>query len=341
LGGTLELAGEVFELSLIGRLQAPKPAAGRSLLAKQILHGFSGGRDCSLLEAFWVSETRNLLRERKDGQTDGTQRWNGYIFIDGLHVLESTTFPEVLFEIPNSDFVWAFSNMDKGHGGVDLEEIYGDVRERTLYASSSGTRIVGSNFRTSTHGQKSVSASETWTFQVSSPGLSLDAILQDYIWPLEVLIGVLTHKGTSAQNLRYDDRETVQTAQISIASNRKVDHKGFVYPALRDEGQTADGPLDKVCQNWITVARDLVLPMSLIDPGRPTTAFLSNRVVELVNAAELLHRRFRQDAADYSDRDLEILTRLDANRPNLGLNSNQLSRIKGALRLPPAHSNYA
>ncbi|WP_319255459.1 HEPN domain-containing protein [Streptomyces sp. ID05-39B] len=323
--GTLVREGSTWSLNLVGTLLPFEHDhdGALSLVSPMTIYGMCLGTRCTLAPAY-LSEQQEPGRrydvprdERATDDDQHSQVWTAYSFLEGDALPDDALFQAASFELTGLSAWWPLSGFRTRR--IDPSEVKGyEPPEPTIADCGNGLTItIWASLQETSGWNRYHSVAERVCIEVvSETGLTLTQLQERVITPLRSLLAIISHRRVECFNLQlrpldadYPDQArfgypiTVDPGMIDgeteVASDR---------PGERPTFTADDTDLSSFIPAWLTLAEVNSVPISAAE-ARHASGVLQTGVVEVVNAAETLHRTTHSEPSDYpfADKVLDIL----------------------------------
>ncbi|WP_354402098.1 HEPN domain-containing protein [Streptomyces sp. PvR018] len=322
--GTLVRAGSTWSLNLVGTLLPLENHGGAvSLVSPMTIYGMCLGTRCTLAPAYLSGQQEPGRRydvprdERAADDDQHSQLWTAHSFLEGDALPNDALFHGASLELTGLSAWWPLSGF--GRRRIDPSEVRGyEPPESTVADCGNGLTItIWASLRETSGWNRYHSVVERVCMQVvSNTGLTLTQLQEQVIMPLRSLLAIISHRRVECFNLRLrplDDNYPDQArfgypiavdpgmidGEAEVASDR---------PGERPTFTADDTDLRSFIPAWLALAKVNSLPISAAE-ARHASGVLQTEVVEVVNAAETLHRTTHSEPSDYplADKVLDIL----------------------------------
>lgn len=257
--------------------------------------------------------------------------WTGHSFIEDGHVTDETLYTEARCEITGLDVVWPRSGMT-GLRGVSgeyeapaaLEIDCGNGLSLHIWADVSVTS-----------GRHLEKVEEVVRFSLRvGRGLSLREITEEVLGPIRMLMAINFARPIEWFNLILRPRAGDPDHWIKLDPEvRLIDPESSPLIAQDAAFDAARVDIRTLLARWLDLAHTSVIPMAVAEPhGR--RAMLQTEMIEMVNAAETLHRTRHVDVVEstFATRVKEALGQLEPG----GLNRKERKKVVNAVTVMEA-----
>ncbi|WP_144121045.1 HEPN domain-containing protein [Catellatospora sichuanensis] len=300
LVGTLAPAQEVHELQDVDQLALVPPTTiyGACLGTRYTL------RHANLESTKEPGRHFDVPQDDRDQADDQhSQRWRGYELLEGDCLPNDALIVRAQFELTGLAAWWPYGGFRGENAERSRQPDYDGAEPSTIDCGNGLVLTIGS-LVARTEGVRSRLVEERVVIDLEQPhGLTLDTLQQEIVMPLCVLLGIALHERVVHFNLRlqpqYGEHDPTWTLPIrvdpdvvdAVAESNPYRH-GLMFTAR-------DIDLATVIPRWFLLAQRNLVPFDVADQSRAENASLSSRVVEVVNAAETLHRTSHDQPADF------------------------------------------
>ena len=317
--GTVTRDGDAWRLELVGTLSraATQDHDRLTLIPQATVFGMCMGVPLTLTHCYvsYSSSPRSPLPREEVRDDQFSEVWTGSALIEDGHVTDETLYTAATCEFTGLDALWPMSGM------TGLDRMGGEYKAPPPLDVDCGNGLslrisAGAN---STSGRHLRTVEEFVRFYVwADGGVSLQEITEDVLGPLRMLMAINFARPVEWFNLALkpssgdpDHWAKVDPEVRTIAAEPNA----LTTPDVAFDARRIDiGP---VLVRWLDLGRVSIIPMAVAEPhGR--RAMLQNEVVEMVNAAETLHRIRHVDGTDstFATRVKEALQQLEPGRLN-------------------------
>lgn len=317
--GTVTRDGDAWRVELVGTLRrtATQDHDRLAFIPQATVFGMCKGVPLTLTHCYvsYSSSPRGPLPREEVRDDQFSEVWTGSALIEDGHVTDETLYTAAACEFTGLDAVWPMSGM------TGLARMGGEYKAPPPLDVDCGNGLslrisTGAN---STLGRHLTMVEEFVRFSVRADGgMSLREITEDILGPVRMLMAINFARPVEWFNLALKPSSGDPDCWVKVDPEVRTiaPEPGALTrrDAAFDAGRIDIGP---VLVRWLDLARVSIIPMAVAEPhGR--RAMLQNEVVEMVNAAETLHRTRHVDDADstFATRVKEALQQLEPGRLN-------------------------
>ncbi|TXL84694.1 HEPN domain-containing protein [Streptomyces sp. IB2014 016-6] len=299
--GSLTRVENGWRLSLIGTLMVNAGGGdGLHLVPPHTIWGSCHGVPYTLLECFLDDEVRGPGPDVTDSASNDqwTMKWRVGQVVRGGEMAKETRFSSAQFEITGLPAWWATS----GLRGPQVRPGAYSPPDDVVIALDDGTLHIG--VREVRHlGRRARSVRERVVVMVKrDSGFTLDELEREITGPMRALVAIGVDEPVSVFNLLItrDDSPT-KGRELRLA----VDPPDGREPEEPKPGMHAPLPLSpslvevpSFIPAWLKLARRSSVPLDAVEP-RQRSGSLQLQLLDVVNAAETLHRALHDEPAEH------------------------------------------
>ncbi|MFJ1975266.1 HEPN domain-containing protein [Streptomyces sp. NPDC087903] len=320
--GTLTREDGVWVLNLVGTLM-PLDRSGDnalSLVSPVTIYGQCLGTRCTLAPAYLSEQQEPGTRydvprdDRSKDDDQHSQVWTAYGFLEGDALPDDALFQAASFGLTGLSAWWPRSGFTSRR--IDPSELNSyQPPQPTIADCGNGLTLTIWAGLQQTHGwNRNHSAAERVSLQVTSEaGLTLTHLHEQMITPLRSLLAIISHRRIECFNLRLrplDDDRTRIGYPIRVDPD-VIDGEAEIASERPDERPTFtadDTNLSSFIPAWLRLAEANSVPLFAAE-ARDAAGALQTEVVEVVNAAETLHRTTHREPSEhpFADKVLDVL----------------------------------
>ncbi|HEY1158242.1 MAG TPA: HEPN domain-containing protein, partial [Arthrobacter sp.] len=323
--GTLTREDGIWVLNLVGTLMPFDRSGDKalSLVSPVTIYGQCLGTRCTLAPAYLSEQQEPGTRydlPRDDHSNDDdqhSQAWTAYGFLEGGALPDDALFQAASFELTGLSAWWPRSGFKSRR--IDPSELNSyQPPQPTIADCGNGLTLTIWAGLQETHGwNRNHSAAERVGLQVASEaGLTLTQLQEQVITPLRSLLAIISHRRIECFNLRLLPLDDTYPDQARIGYPIRVDPdvidgEAEIASDRPDERPTFtadDTDLSSFIPAWLRLAEANSVPVFAAE-ARDAPGALQTGVVEVVNAAETLHRTTHPEPSEhpFADKVLDIL----------------------------------
>ncbi|WP_307679897.1 HEPN domain-containing protein [Streptomyces sp. V4I2] len=299
--GTLTRVEDGWRLDLIGALSTdPSGEDSLHLVPPQTIWGACRGVLYTLMECY----LRDVLNSRGTGVPEDVSdqwltTWRVESVVRGGTVTEATPFRSASFEITGLPAWWPPSGLRGPQARSGAYEQPDDVS----VPLQDGEITIGVRGMPR-HGRRVRSLRERVVVWVEkSTGFTLEDLAKDTVEPLRALVAIGVDEPVSVFNLRVNPLSPDPDGRPSRSF--EVDPQDSAEPEELPSTLPAPLPLSPALPDvpsfipaWLEVARRCSVPLDAVEP-RQRSGSLQLQFLDVVNAAETLHRSLHAEPAEY------------------------------------------
>ncbi|MEU8645051.1 HEPN domain-containing protein [Streptomyces sp. NPDC048674] len=309
--GTLTTVDGGWQLDLIGTLLADWGGdTGLRLVPPTTIWGSCLGTSYTLQHCYLDDVTGVDPDVAESADDQWVMNWSVGSLVRGGHVTEATPFSAASFEITGLPAWWPLS----GLRGPKVRAGTYTAPDDLSVPVGGGTITIG--VREERHlGRRGKSLRERVVAMVDRPsGLTLDAIDKEVTGPLRALVAIGVDEPVSVLNLRvFPEGFPDGGARPQFLD---VDPRDGEEPKALPSHAAAPLPLAPDVEDlpsflpaWLEVARRCSVPLDAVEPRSSSSGSLQLQLLDVVNAAETLHRSLHPEPTEYpfAERVREVL----------------------------------
>lgn len=335
--GALVRVDDGWQLDLIGNLPVNHQWRDAfSLVPSTTVYGACLGTRYTLRRAY-LTESKGPsmhfdvpLDERDQADDQHWQRWNGETLLEGDALPESALFGGALFELTGLSLWWPHTGWLVGKNPVRSDQDY-EYPNPSIADCGEGLVVTILASRSGSTGIRARSVTERVVVHVvSENGFTLDALEEQVILPLRGLLAISLKKPVEYFNCQ------LQPLDMDRRPNYPIHVDPQVIDDVAESNTSNDWPtftvkdidIAEFLPAWLKLARNNPVPVAVAEP-RIRSGTLESDVVEVVNAAEALHRTLTTDTTGFAlaEQVKEVLK--DDGR----LNSRERKKVYSAVKL--------
>ncbi|MEU0649096.1 HEPN domain-containing protein [Streptomyces umbrinus] len=299
--GPLTRTADGWRLSLIGTLMVNSGGgAGLRLVPPRTIWGSCQGVPYTLLQCFLESDVQGPDPSTTQSAGDQwTMTWRVEQLVRGGEITESTRFRAVAFELTGLSAWWPVSGL---RGPQVRSGPYTAPDDVTIPLDDGAIRI---GVRDSRHyGRRVKSLREHVEVSADrSLGFTLDEVEKDITGPLRALVAIGVDEPVSVFNLRLvPDDPLAQDRPPRFLDVDPHDDQAAAEPRPALHAPLPLSPsLDAMptfIPAWLKLARRCSVPLDAVEP-RPRSGTLQLQLLDVVNAAETLHRALHDEPTEH------------------------------------------
>ncbi|MFB7301333.1 ApeA N-terminal domain 1-containing protein [Streptomyces rubiginosohelvolus] len=299
--GSLTRAEDGWRLSLIGALMVNSGGwDGLHLVPPHTIWGSCHGVPYTLLQCFLDDDVQGPNHSVTHSASDQwTMTWRVGQLVRGGEITEATRFSEAQFEISGLPTWWPPSGL---RGPQARSESYTPPDDVNI-PMDEGTLSIG--VRKNRHfGRRVRSLHERVLAKVDkSSGFTLDQLVKEIVGPMRALVAIGVNEPVSVFNLRVVPEDPL--AEGGPPRSFAVDpHDGEEpeepAPAMHTPlplSPSLDG-MQSFIPAWLKLARSCSVPLDAVEPRRRSGS-LQLQLLDVVNAAETLHRTLHEEPTEH------------------------------------------
>lgn len=331
--GTVTREGEAWRLDLVGTLTTPAAQRfdGLALIPQSTLFGRCKGTPVTIRHCYLSNSSqpqRPMPPDELHDDDQFAQVWIGHFMIEGGHSTDETLYTVATCEIDGLSVMWS-----KG-GLPELSDLSNEYKAPAALEvdCNNGRWLQISAGASTTSGKRLMKVEEVVRFSLRvEGGLSLRVITDEILEPIRMLMAINFARPVDWFNLvlhtSTEDSDCWLKLDPEVRSINPEASSLVTQDAAFDAARVDIGTL---LARWLDLARISVIPMAVAEPhGR--RAMLQTEVVEMVNAAETLHRIRHADGVEssFATRVKEALGQLQRG----ALNHKERKKVMSAVRV--------
>ncbi|MEU3838412.1 HEPN domain-containing protein [Streptomyces sp. NPDC028635] len=300
--GLLTRTEDGWQLNLIGTLMADAGGwDGLHLVPPHTIWGSCHGVPYTLLQCFLVDEVRgpdpSLTRSASD---QWTMTWRVERLVHGAEVTEAARFSVAEFEITGLPAWWPPSGLRGPQARAGAYAAPDDVTSLL----DDGTISIGvrENRR---FGRRVRSLRERVVVRATrSSGFTLDQLEKEIVGPMRALIAIGVAEPVSVFNLRVVPKDPLtedggpRFLTVDPHDGQEPEEPAPTMQAPLPLSPSLDG-MPSFIPAWLELARRCSVPLDAVEPHRRSGS-LQLQLLDVVNAAETLHRALHEEPAEHS-----------------------------------------
>ncbi|WP_327187977.1 HEPN domain-containing protein [Streptomyces sp. NBC_01334] len=301
--GTLTSVDGAWRLNLIGSLLVDSDGGeGLRIVPPTTIWGSCLGVPYTLLHCY-LDDVDGVGLDSTDSTSDQwVMTWRVGQLVRGGAVTESTRFTTGSFEITGLPAWWPPSGL---RGPQVRAGRYSPPDDVVIPISDGGGITIG--IRESVRsGRREKSLHEHVIVWVDRPsGFTLDELGRDITDPLRALVAIGVDEPVSVFNLRVYPEDASSSEPNALRRSFDVDPHDSESPEMLPSSVPPPFPLSPAISDmasfipaWLDLARRCSVPLDVVEP-RPRSGPLQLQLLDVVNAAETLHRALHTNPTEY------------------------------------------
>lgn len=303
VAGTLVRVDGRWELSTIGALPLGfQWSTGLSLVPPTTIYGCCHGTRYTLHDAYLIDSrgpTHHFTvpyDERDRANDQSSQRWSAYMLLQGDALPAETLYSAATFEIAGMSSLWTYSGLEPG---AEVTSRNYDPPEPGRVDCDNGLSLTIETGAIALDGVRNRAITEHVRITAESQtGFTLSDLVDQIVRPLRSLVAIAVHNRVDYYNLRLQPRDNKRPMGrgyfIEVdpdTYDASIEPKHGYFPAFTFKNVDIS-----IVSRWLHIAANNPVPLAVAAP-RLESGSVQSQVVEVVNAAETLHRSLYEEVS--------------------------------------------